>query len=587
MSHEYDHRPESSPTTVHGDARTPGQSSRSALLRRPERGVASRLVQRKAADAPGAEATAPTAESIDHDASGSGRALIVEDDSPPGDGAMTKTQFLAALRTAVTDVVSQTLGPPWSVTGCPYIERWFTDHSADPAARLDLMARRYSGLPGAASATDYLAPICARLRDGVARWQSGQDVSAELAAAGADPDEVAAASPPRDDAQPTNASGAAVQRKQTPQAPATSAPDPAGVAAQLQGGASLGGEAARFGEVFGDAFSDVRVHTDARAGAVAGQLNAVALTVGTDIAFAPGAYRPGTPEGDALLAHELAHVVQQRGAASDATAAGFASDELETDADQAAAGAVAHLHGSALGPPTSRLGRLRAGAKRLARFAAGRLNSAVTVARCTRDERPTATGTHFAIGGGSMPSKPSTDQWGPGGNSTTVDEAETRAQLLADLQHMNAGGVFVFFGHGVISRSQGPRGVKASDGAEATGADMAAAVSADNDPPTMVVFGGCQTAGWSAQVSNAGVPIVVGIDDSVANIAAAAAINHFMERVNSGATLDEAKQAADSMLQQSLGGLAMPTELVIRYQSGYDGSMTLSAARARHQGRSP
>lgn len=39
-----------------------------------------------------------------------------------------------------------------------------------------------------------------------------------------------------------------------------------------------------------------------------------AFTVGSDIAFARGAHRPGTLTGDALIAHELAHVVQQASA---------------------------------------------------------------------------------------------------------------------------------------------------------------------------------------------------------------------------------------------------------------------------------
>jgi len=66
---------------------------------------------------------------------------------------------------------------------------------------------------------------------------------------------------------------------------------------------------------FGHDFSRVRVHTDARANASADGVNAFAYTVGQNIAFRAGAYAPGTPSGQRLLAHELAHVVQQRGGA--------------------------------------------------------------------------------------------------------------------------------------------------------------------------------------------------------------------------------------------------------------------------------
>lgn len=64
---------------------------------------------------------------------------------------------------------------------------------------------------------------------------------------------------------------------------------------------------------FGYDFSDVRTHTDAQAVATAKTINAKAFTVGRDVAFGAGQYSPETKEGKKLLAHELTHVVQQRG----------------------------------------------------------------------------------------------------------------------------------------------------------------------------------------------------------------------------------------------------------------------------------
>jgi hypothetical protein len=66
---------------------------------------------------------------------------------------------------------------------------------------------------------------------------------------------------------------------------------------------------------FGHDFSQVRVHADARASESARAVNAIAYTVGQNIAFANGAYAPASLAGQRLLAHELAHVVQQRDAA--------------------------------------------------------------------------------------------------------------------------------------------------------------------------------------------------------------------------------------------------------------------------------
>ena len=58
-------------------------------------------------------------------------------------------------------------------------------------------------------------------------------------------------------------------------------------------------------------FSRVRIHTDTKAANSAKLLNASAYTVGQDIVFADGHYSPQQPAGKRLLAHELAHVMQQ------------------------------------------------------------------------------------------------------------------------------------------------------------------------------------------------------------------------------------------------------------------------------------
>ncbi|WP_148699513.1 DUF4157 domain-containing protein [Candidatus Nitrososphaera evergladensis] len=65
---------------------------------------------------------------------------------------------------------------------------------------------------------------------------------------------------------------------------------------------------------FGHDFSNVRLHTDEKAARSARSLNALAYTIGNDITFGKGQYQPGTRQGRELLAHELAHTIQQRGA---------------------------------------------------------------------------------------------------------------------------------------------------------------------------------------------------------------------------------------------------------------------------------
>jgi hypothetical protein len=63
---------------------------------------------------------------------------------------------------------------------------------------------------------------------------------------------------------------------------------------------------------FGYDFSDVRIHTAGEAAESARSLEAQAYTVGRDIVFAAGRYAPESNSGRRLIAHELAHTVQQR-----------------------------------------------------------------------------------------------------------------------------------------------------------------------------------------------------------------------------------------------------------------------------------
>lgn len=60
-------------------------------------------------------------------------------------------------------------------------------------------------------------------------------------------------------------------------------------------------------------FSDVRIFDDAGAGRYVSDLGAVAAVQNTDLYFAPGKYAPYSESGRARIAHELTHVVQQRG----------------------------------------------------------------------------------------------------------------------------------------------------------------------------------------------------------------------------------------------------------------------------------
>ena len=81
---------------------------------------------------------------------------------------------------------------------------------------------------------------------------------------------------------------------------------------------------------FGHDFSKVRVHSDTAADRAARDVSAHAYAVGQQIAFAAGRYSPTTPSGRRLIAHELAHVVQQSGGRA---AAGEPSVQRDSKAD--------------------------------------------------------------------------------------------------------------------------------------------------------------------------------------------------------------------------------------------------------------
>lgn len=67
----------------------------------------------------------------------------------------------------------------------------------------------------------------------------------------------------------------------------------------------------RFEEAMGTDLGSVRIHRSATADGLNRDLNAKAFTTGNDVYFSSGSYSPGTGEGQRLLAHELAHTVQQ------------------------------------------------------------------------------------------------------------------------------------------------------------------------------------------------------------------------------------------------------------------------------------
>jgi hypothetical protein len=103
---------------------------------------------------------------------------------------------------------------------------------------------------------------------------------------------------------------------------------------------------AKFERSLGKDLSDVRVHTGSASVQAAGGINANAYAEGKDIHFAGGKYDPQSSAGEKLLAHEVAHTVQQStgGGAASGSAGGVQAspkvsrpgDAAEVQADRAA-----------------------------------------------------------------------------------------------------------------------------------------------------------------------------------------------------------------------------------------------------------
>ena len=311
----------------------------------------------------------PTPES--EPASASSGSFIVEDDAANvGPGQMRKSEFLEQLRSAVCTTADEALAEAGQSTeGCPYIEKWLSYYADQEAAHVERALRKYAPEASAAtSAQDIIPAVSNRVRRAVVTWaRTGEitDVPPELAGmlptagalgalgsiggalAGIGSAVGSAIGAAAGAIGSAFSSIGALFKTKGGSAPASS--DPQEIQQQLsEGGQPLDGTlGTRMSTAFGHDFSSVRVHTNAQAAGLSDGLNARAFTIGSDIAFAQGEYQPGTLVGDALIAHELAHVVQQQSGAAivnsknDQTSSGA----LEDEADVAAVNAVASIWG--------------------------------------------------------------------------------------------------------------------------------------------------------------------------------------------------------------------------------------------------
>ena len=320
--------------------------------------------------------------------------LIVEDEATAvGPGQMRKTEFLDRLHDSVCATADSELAAVGrSAQGCPFIERWIKKLRGRTSEYIERGIRKYApDATHASSAHEYFSAVASQVRQGVRRWaKTGEisgippDLMSDLGGDGVERALGAAA------ASVAGAANAAISSVKGAIGSAASSVgklftkdkkggvrDAYSAAGPIQLGAGKtldGGLRARMETAFGHDFSRVRVHADSRADELASSLNARAFAFGKDVAFAAGEYRPGTLVGDALIAHELAHVVQQSHGSPVSTGNSQSDyNSLEEDADISAVGAVVSLFRGAAGA-----------AREIGKNAMPRLRSGLQLQRCSK-----------------------------------------------------------------------------------------------------------------------------------------------------------------------------------------------------------
>ncbi|MEW6732879.1 MAG: DUF4157 domain-containing protein [Acidobacteriota bacterium] len=286
--------------------------------------------------------------------------LIVEDDTQDvSPGQMKKSIFLDQLQAAVCTAADAELASVGRNTqGCPYIEKWMGYYRTRSSTQVERSLRRYAPeAAGARNASDYIPIVVARVRRAVSVWASTGELTGVpeelrsqieggglLGAVGGVLSGIGGAV-----AGAIGGIGRAIGGLFTKgrDGGTRETVNVEQIQGQLGKGQTLDSNVrGRMEGAFGYDFSQVRIHTDSRASELSSSLNARAFTIGSDVAFSAGEYKPGTMVGDALLAHELAHVVQQGGAVvsnQPLRQGGAEYHRLEEDADESAVGAVVSL----------------------------------------------------------------------------------------------------------------------------------------------------------------------------------------------------------------------------------------------------
>jgi hypothetical protein len=306
--------------------------------------------------------------------------LIVDDESADlQEGQMKKTDFLRQLRIEICSTIGPVLATVGQTTeGCPYLNYWLDLYQEKTSAEVEATIRRYApDSVKATTAAQYVANVTQRALRSAVTWAATGRISGIPEDV---PTTIPGERPPLQGPTVRGAQGLEVMTK-AKDGRSRKIDDPAEIQKELGAGEPLSsGIRSRMEPAFRANLSHVRIHTNTIATGLSNRVNARAFTVGNHVAFGSDEYQPGTLIGDALIAHELAHVMQQGDSEKSVKkmeADNTAYNALEADADQTAMGVVSSLWSEA-----------KDGFKGMAQRTLPMLRSGVKIQRCSKDTGP-------------------------------------------------------------------------------------------------------------------------------------------------------------------------------------------------------
>ncbi|MEO8568249.1 MAG: DUF4157 domain-containing protein, partial [Ginsengibacter sp.] len=241
--------------------------------------------------------------------------FLTDDSATPAEGQMTKSEFLQRLNTEVCETVDEALRFTGSSSdNCPYIREVFARYQNNTPAQIEEVIQRYEpSTQFAQSAQDLIQMVKAHAFTAAIQWAANgvlpglsQGIASQISSGISTVSNAVSA-------VTTSISNAVSSIGNLFFKSKPGVQSPFGVMRSLGKGNPINSSTrGRMESAFGTNFSDVQIHTDSKASGLSGGMNARAFTVGNHIAFGSGEHKPGTLVGDALMAHELAHVVQQK-----------------------------------------------------------------------------------------------------------------------------------------------------------------------------------------------------------------------------------------------------------------------------------